>query len=260
MVLYAYVCVCAFSLRRESPGRILGDKPLLFQVGSITMSGSLTSQQLDSCGVHKRMFMPPSFCWPLHWLENTLNQSFLSSNSLSFKIHSNPSLLGEIWAILWVTSSIFKQSTSPMISVCSLFLGTCIGLQEPPRLWWASESLYWPLLHGDLLVENKTRSWWLFGEVWGQERPDPLCAPQRSHRQPLWLAELWEQILCLLCLLQFHCYSCSNLFLLKFDLTLVVILIVPLRQVTEPPPKWGVHLPRTYQRILGEARMRKHNT
>jgi hypothetical protein len=25
------VCVCAFSLHRESPGRILGDKPLLFR-------------------------------------------------------------------------------------------------------------------------------------------------------------------------------------------------------------------------------------
>jgi hypothetical protein len=33
MVLYAYVCVCAFSLRRESPDRILGDKPLLFKGG-----------------------------------------------------------------------------------------------------------------------------------------------------------------------------------------------------------------------------------
>jgi hypothetical protein len=38
MVLYAYVCVCAFSLRRESPDRILGDKPLLFQGGG----GSVT--------------------------------------------------------------------------------------------------------------------------------------------------------------------------------------------------------------------------
>jgi hypothetical protein len=33
MVLYAYVCVCAFSLHQESPGRILGDKPLLVQGG-----------------------------------------------------------------------------------------------------------------------------------------------------------------------------------------------------------------------------------
>jgi hypothetical protein len=30
--LYAYVCVCAFSLRRESPDMILGDKPLIFEV------------------------------------------------------------------------------------------------------------------------------------------------------------------------------------------------------------------------------------
>jgi hypothetical protein len=28
--------------------------------------------------------------------------------------------------------------------------------------------------------------------------------------------------------------------------------------VTEPPQKWGVCLPRSYQRILDEARMRKH--
>jgi hypothetical protein len=33
MVLYAYMCVYAFSFRRESPGRILGDKHLLFQGG-----------------------------------------------------------------------------------------------------------------------------------------------------------------------------------------------------------------------------------
>jgi hypothetical protein len=32
MVLYAYVCVCAFSLRRESPDMILGDKLLIFEV------------------------------------------------------------------------------------------------------------------------------------------------------------------------------------------------------------------------------------
>jgi hypothetical protein len=31
MILYTYVCVCAFSLHRESPDRILGDKLLLFQ-------------------------------------------------------------------------------------------------------------------------------------------------------------------------------------------------------------------------------------
>jgi hypothetical protein len=38
MVLYAYVCVCAFSLHRESPARILADKPLLFQGGSVIIA------------------------------------------------------------------------------------------------------------------------------------------------------------------------------------------------------------------------------
>jgi hypothetical protein len=32
LVLYAYVCVCAFSLRRESSDMILGDKPLISEV------------------------------------------------------------------------------------------------------------------------------------------------------------------------------------------------------------------------------------
>jgi hypothetical protein len=38
MVLYSYMCVCAFSLHRESPGMILGDKPLLVEGGSVTIA------------------------------------------------------------------------------------------------------------------------------------------------------------------------------------------------------------------------------
>jgi hypothetical protein len=30
-IVCLYVCVCAFSLRRESPDMILGDKPLIFR-------------------------------------------------------------------------------------------------------------------------------------------------------------------------------------------------------------------------------------
>jgi hypothetical protein len=148
-------------------------------------------------GRYKERPTPPSLRWPLHWLEYTLNQHFLSSNPLSFKLHSNPSFLGEIWAILWVTLLIFKHSTSPMIFVCLLLLGTCpldgLGvLRELPRLWWASESLYCLLLCGDLIVKNRTRSWWSFDEVWGRDRPDPLWTPQRRCRQPSWLAKLQE--------------------------------------------------------------------
>jgi hypothetical protein len=32
LVLSAYVCVCAFSLHRESPDMILGDEPLISEV------------------------------------------------------------------------------------------------------------------------------------------------------------------------------------------------------------------------------------
>jgi hypothetical protein len=87
-------------------------------------SRSLTLQCADSFWGYKRRPTPPQLIWTLHSLENTSNQPFLSSNSLSFKLHSNPSFLREIGAILWVTLSIFKQSTSPMISMCSLILGT----------------------------------------------------------------------------------------------------------------------------------------
>jgi hypothetical protein len=54
MVLYAYVCVCTFSLRRESPGRILGDKPLLFSGGSVTQTMNVILPALDvSMGVEE---------------------------------------------------------------------------------------------------------------------------------------------------------------------------------------------------------------
>jgi hypothetical protein len=161
------------------------------------MSASLTPQLEDFFWGYKKRSTPPSLRWPLHWLENTFNQHFLSSNSLSFKLHSRPSFLREIWAILWVILSIFKQSTSPTISVCSLLLGTCPldgrgVLREPPRLWWVSKSLYCPLHCGDLIVENWTRSWLSFSVVWDGERLGPLWTPQWRRRQPLWLAELRE--------------------------------------------------------------------
>jgi hypothetical protein len=31
-IVCLFVCVCAFSLRQESPDMILGDKPLIFEV------------------------------------------------------------------------------------------------------------------------------------------------------------------------------------------------------------------------------------
>jgi hypothetical protein len=31
-IVCLFVCVCAFSIRRESPNMILGDKPLIFEV------------------------------------------------------------------------------------------------------------------------------------------------------------------------------------------------------------------------------------
>jgi hypothetical protein len=47
-----------------------------------------------------------------------------------------------------------------MISMCSLLLGTYpldeLGVvRESLRLWWTSESLYCPLLRGDLLIETE---------------------------------------------------------------------------------------------------------
>jgi hypothetical protein len=152
----------------------------------------------------------------LHTLWNTL----LSSNSLSLKLHSKLRFLGEIWATFWVTHSTFKQSTSLTIFVCSFLLETCpldglggLGVTKvmvdlkkfvSPSPSWGFDSGIW------------TRSWWLFGEDYGWKRPCSLWAPQRRRRQPLWLAELQEQILCLLYLL----ISIYFLYLLKFILVL----------------------------------------
>jgi hypothetical protein len=55
-------------------------------------------------------------------------------------------------------------------------------VQESLRLWWTSESLYYPPLHGNLLVENWTRSWWSFGEVWDREISGSLWVPQWRRR------------------------------------------------------------------------------
>jgi hypothetical protein len=38
------VCVCAFSLRRESPNMILGDKPLIFEVVLSHLSSQIPSK------------------------------------------------------------------------------------------------------------------------------------------------------------------------------------------------------------------------
>jgi hypothetical protein len=76
------------------------------------------------------------------------------------------------------------------------------------------KKLHCPLLRGDLIVENRTKSLWSFGEVLDWERSGSLWAPQRRRRLPLWLAKLWEQILCLLCFF----VLIYSLFLLKFIL------------------------------------------
>jgi hypothetical protein len=112
------------------------------------MFGSLTPQQANSMWGYKRGSSSPLLIWPLHWLEKDFNLSFLNSNPLSqASIKSKP----------------FRRDLRQTISVCSLLLRIHpldrLGiLREPSRLWWVSESLYWPLLHGDLIVENWTWS------------------------------------------------------------------------------------------------------
>jgi hypothetical protein len=44
-IVCLFVCVCAFSLRRESPNMILGDKPLIFEV--VLSQGSLGGDAED---------------------------------------------------------------------------------------------------------------------------------------------------------------------------------------------------------------------
>jgi hypothetical protein len=77
------------------------------------------------------------------------------------------------------TLSIFNSIIPSVISVCSLMLGTCpldgLGVvQESPRLWWSLESLYCPLLHGDLIVETELDLGNCLERFW-VERDPALC-------------------------------------------------------------------------------------
>jgi hypothetical protein len=110
---------------------------------------------------YKRRSPPPSLIWPLRWIKNPLNLSFLRSNSLSL---SSFNQIQAFWDgfepnLEWPIRSSSK-STSPTISMCSLLLvirpldGLGV-LWEPPRLWWASKSLYCPLHCGNLIVETE---------------------------------------------------------------------------------------------------------
>jgi hypothetical protein len=75
MVLYAYVCVCAFLLRRESLDMILGDKPLIFQGGSITETQDLASSAYRT-NPHATAELLDSFGpWSL-WGTNLLRNCF----------------------------------------------------------------------------------------------------------------------------------------------------------------------------------------
>jgi hypothetical protein len=126
------------------------------------MSGSLTPQREIPSRGYKRP-PRPQFGWPLSSLEYTLHQSFLSSKPLSLNLHSNLIFLREIWVILLSDPPNLRATISSTISICSFLLGTCplegLGVvQESPRLQWTPKSLYCPLLHGDLIVENQTRS------------------------------------------------------------------------------------------------------
>jgi hypothetical protein len=47
-IVCLFVCVCAFSLRRESPDMILGDKPLIFEVVLSQFSSSSAKVALTS--------------------------------------------------------------------------------------------------------------------------------------------------------------------------------------------------------------------
>jgi hypothetical protein len=54
-IVCLFVCVCAFSLRRESPDMILGDKPLIFEV---VLSQPLYSSVLVPRNIKAPMNLP----------------------------------------------------------------------------------------------------------------------------------------------------------------------------------------------------------
>jgi hypothetical protein len=95
------VCVCAFSLRRESPDMILGDKPFIFEVvlshhprmlllrDTTTMNGSMMSPRSPCNKSHKipvatEMFYSSVLCETDDLISSWLPQKFGVSYKVGF--------------------------------------------------------------------------------------------------------------------------------------------------------------------------------
>jgi hypothetical protein len=174
-----------------------------------------------------------SRCRPLAYQENSLSgfllysyrglqtpwDTLLSSKLLFLKLYSNLSFLGEIWASLLsypldLHSKHFIDDLRVFVTLGAYLLDRLGVVQESPRLWWTSESLYYPLLCGDLIVETKfnldDRS-----ERFSVERNLTLCELLNGDVGILcggWTLEINLVSLCLLILIYL-------LFLLKFVLS-----------------------------------------
>jgi hypothetical protein len=106
-----------------------------------------------------------------------------------------------------------------MIYVHSLLLGTCpldgLGVvRESPRLWWTSKSLYYPLLHRDLIVEIKLNLG-DHSERFRVERDPALCELLNRDVGHLCGEPNFGNKFCVTCacLLRLIYCSCSSLFL-----------------------------------------------
>jgi hypothetical protein len=134
-------------------------------------------------------------------IANTLRYSLeltvsLLQGSFKFKHHRRDLRLTLEWSTQFLSQALHRRS--PCIRYSWRFVPIngldCPGVTKvvgdsekfvlPSPLWWFDSV-------------NRTRSCWSFGVDYGWKRPGFLWAPQWRHVHPLWVTELWEEILCL---------------------------------------------------------------
>jgi hypothetical protein len=75
-IVFLYVCVCAFSLHRESPDVISGDKPLIFQVVLSHASSTPSDTKSQEKGIET---LHSDICWEV---------DCTTSQKLPVRVHS----------------------------------------------------------------------------------------------------------------------------------------------------------------------------
>jgi hypothetical protein len=115
-IVCLFVCVCAFSLRRESPDMILGDKPLTFEVVLSHLSLESSSTTLSMSSFVKGVTISSKLCWVMRSCSSkTMLVSVVVPNMLLYSSHN-------IVAFTWWVETDLPSSVTRLVMVFNLYL------------------------------------------------------------------------------------------------------------------------------------------